>query len=242
MDLVAASFITPYSQPALDGAEGLTSADIAKSLGIRPRNFRVRFFELEHDKLLAQLGLNFAKTAQKLDSRGRPEEVLVFPTDVARVLVANYPNEIGMGYAVWLVQRAHHHYEAVVEDNIRLRNENHTLAGQAKRSLPRTKKPLRRKVIQMVGDLLGGVQVTFAVRPVNSLTEWQKDLVHVPAMMHQARTLIEHVGKRVEKALQQIEVIAEHLGIDSEEARNTVKEAIDVMISNLDDPEGNMPN
>lgn len=165
MDLSVSNFVKPYAQPALDGAEGLTDEDLAKSLGVRAIDFKNRFFELGYDKVLRELGLNFEIIAEKSGARGRPKQVLVFSTDVARILVANYPNNIGMGYAAWLIQRAHHHFEEVVADNMRLRNENHTLAASQKK--PRqTALPSARNVltVTLVKGMFGLEYVPAKVR------------------------------------------------------------------------------
>jgi len=241
MDLIASTFIKPYSQTELAGAEGLTHEDIAKSLTVRPIDFKNRFFELGYDKLLREMGLIFEMFSLKSETRGRPKELLVFPTDVARILVANYPNEIGMGYAAWLVQVAHHQYEAIAEDNARLRNENQTLAGQAKKvSLPRAKRALTRRVLHLVGDLIGGVKIDVRLAPIDSLVEWQKLLAHVPAMIHQKNTLAQHVIERVQAATELIGNAAEALGVDRKDVIDTIHDALYVM--SVDKGKGSLPN
>lgn len=174
MDLVHKSFISPSPQAALDGAEGLTHVDIAKSLGIRADNFKTRFYELGYDKLLQQLGLNFTIIQEKSDGRGRPKEVLVFPTEVARILVANYPNEIGIGYAFWLVAQAHDYVALLSEDNMQLRNDLYR--AQANQKKPRQKalpKP-KRAVTMSLSTTLFGPDLVDTKKPLAEMTSFER--------------------------------------------------------------------
>lgn len=195
-ELSVKSFAVPVSQPALGGSEGLTHVDIAKSLGIRGRNFRTRFFELGHDKLLQQMNMNFAKTWLNSDVRGRPEELLVFPTDVARVLVANYPNEIGLGYAVWLVQRAHSQFESLAAD-LNTREQESTwlrediaalVANQRRIGEPKPRAPRRLHVPFLVATL-EGFRFELRKRAKHECEEWQWKLGLIPWAAHAIEAL-----------------------------------------------------
>jgi hypothetical protein len=91
------SFIKPYAQEHLNGEEGLTSLDIAKALGAEHRDVKssIRRFSQE-DRTCATV-------TAKVQTGGRPVEIIFMRTIDAKMFVATYQNAVGRAYLRFLL-------------------------------------------------------------------------------------------------------------------------------------------
>lgn len=105
------SFIQPYKQERLQGAEGLLASDIARSLGVE----KVAVFQKIKRTDIAlweRQGWTISAYTLKVPRKmGRPQNDYVFSRDAARAFVAKWNNEIGIQYLAFLMK---------CEDNIRM--------------------------------------------------------------------------------------------------------------------------
>ena len=196
--LVNKAFVVPTPQKALGGKEGITHVEIAQSLGIRPQDFKERFQDLKYDLLLQELGLKFEKIAVKLGARGRPTQVLVFPTEVARVLVANYPNNVGVGYALWLVKNAHRD-DHWIYDRLKWLEDDNKILRENQKSKPLTppkKRPRRLHVPFLVVGMYG-ITIELRKRAKNECEPWQWEIGLLPWSVH----VVQKLQKRIESAI-----------------------------------------
>lgn len=231
---VQRGFAKPTPQEALGGSEGLTHIAIAQSLGTRAQDFRERFFDLQYDKMLGELGLKFEKITGKFGTRGRPTQVLVFPTAVARILVANYPNNVGMGYALWLIARdaqaeqLERQRDAINEDAMYWRNRVHELEeivakssravkAAVTRSLAATKRTYTTGGAQ--GDLIVGMSYAAVEMTRDEMAEWQWFLAEMRREAHLRDTLNVKLEGYVNHVLNHAEQVARMLNVDVDEAR-----------------------
>ena len=90
---VKAEFIQPYAQEALNGELGLTSTDLAKSLGVQHKHVLEKIRRMTIEKIL-DLGLMAAKTAGNEFS---------LSTETAKFFVARWNNDLGSGYLKYLL-------------------------------------------------------------------------------------------------------------------------------------------
>jgi hypothetical protein len=98
------SFVKPYPQPELNGALGLTSHDIARSLSTTPDVLRKAICNSKFEKYAHDARLNIRRILRKSDGRGRPEQVFIFDAEAAKVLVARYSSDLGFRYCHFLVR------------------------------------------------------------------------------------------------------------------------------------------
>lgn len=125
------TLVEPYPQPALDGALGLTSEDIARSLSttskvIRQRLRRSRFIETWRSRKFVVVAI---ATSNFPDS-------YVFDVNAAKVFVATYDSDTGRDYLAFLLNCE----RAVVETIPRMIRE----LGEAREIIKKLTKPKRK--------------------------------------------------------------------------------------------------
>lgn len=96
--ITAPAFREPSPQPELGGELGLTSEDVAAALGAQHQHVTARIVAI------SEMIPGFHATARKVMTGGRPKIVYTLPVDEAKIIVAKYDNEKGMGYLRFLIQ------------------------------------------------------------------------------------------------------------------------------------------
>jgi hypothetical protein len=100
----APHFVKPYHQEHLEGALGLSSHDIARSLGTSTEIIRKVIRNSKFEKFAQDAGMNIRTVVRKINGRGRPEQVYFFDVEAAKVFVARYSNDLGFKYCHFLVR------------------------------------------------------------------------------------------------------------------------------------------
>ncbi len=104
-----AGHVQPYAQETLGGAIGLTTKDIAMSLGIAHHNVLAKLRQGKFHDAARFCGWNL--TGVVFQSRnhsrkvGRPEQVIAMEVKAAKAFVAKWDNELGWGYLNFLLDR-----------------------------------------------------------------------------------------------------------------------------------------
>lgn len=125
------TLVEPYPQPALDGALGLTSEDIARSLGARSADIRRR---LRRSTFISDWKKrNFSIVS---NSTAEIPGSYVFDVNSAKVFVATYDNDMGRDYLAFLLNCE----RAVVETIPRMIRE----LGEAREIIKKLTKPKRK--------------------------------------------------------------------------------------------------
>ena len=101
--LSKSNFVEPYARGALGGESGLTAADIARSLEIRPSEVRRK---LRSGMLTRIKNLNYQAveiyTANKIN--GLQEQDFVLDVKAARFFASKYENDLGDAYCAYLLE------------------------------------------------------------------------------------------------------------------------------------------
>ena len=100
----ASHFVKPYPQPELNGALGLTSRDIAESLGTTQNILRKAICNSNFEKLARDANMNIKLVSFKFEGRGRPEHLYILDVEAAKVFVARYSSDLGFKYCHFLVR------------------------------------------------------------------------------------------------------------------------------------------
>jgi hypothetical protein len=105
-ELIQRDFVQPYPQQALGGELGLTSEDVARSLGVDHKHVLEKLRRARKDKW-EELGWTFAVYTADVENTGivqsqRRRQVFALNTTLAKVIVARWNNEIGDGYLSYL--------------------------------------------------------------------------------------------------------------------------------------------
>lgn len=100
----APHFVKPYPQEHLGGTLGLTSHDIARSLGTSTEIIRKVIRNSKFELSAQDAGMNIRTVVRKIEGRGRPEQVFIFDIEAAKVFVARYSNDLGFKYCHFLVR------------------------------------------------------------------------------------------------------------------------------------------
>ena len=101
---LSTGYVLPYPQPALGGKLGLTSTDIAGSLGTRANNVTRELGHRGYADRLRSVGCELAPTGAKSKGRGRPGKVWALDTMAAQIYVAQTRTIPGIGYAAYLIR------------------------------------------------------------------------------------------------------------------------------------------
>ncbi len=201
-------YVKPYPQQILNGALGVTSEDIATTLGVRHDNIRKALSETNFIKHAESIGLNFTTIVVKIEkTRGRPRKVHVFDTESAKLFVARYGSLEGFRYCHFLVQ-----CERVVFEMIpRLREEvsklEEALSKKTDKQLNAPRKGMIAAPVYHQGSTLFPTEVTpilaWKLLPKDSLSE--ADLLR--ARIRVLTKSIEGMGKTLSKDNETLEEV-----------------------------------
>ena len=89
-------FIQPYPQPSLGNELGLTSSDLAKSLGTEHKHVLQKIRRISEEKLRSMGFIVEASIEARLG--------FSLSTDTAKFFIAKWDNDIGLGYLKYLLQ------------------------------------------------------------------------------------------------------------------------------------------
>lgn len=103
MQEIKISFIEPYPQPLLGGELGLTSEDIAGSIGVTHRAFVRDMRDRKYISFLENAGFRFVQFCSNRSGPGRKGKIWVFDTNAAKAVVAASRTEYGAGYLRHLI-------------------------------------------------------------------------------------------------------------------------------------------
>lgn len=211
--IVTTAFHEPVPQAALGGELGLTSFDIAESLGIRDDRGYVHQTAVRQriDRNLEFLRANHFSvgTEKRAGTGGRAQENYVLSVEAAKYIVATWKSDVGVGYFRYLlaceqkVERGVPQLEAMMlklkedfnrlaDDNARLRTENQAIA----KALPKAKvkREKRYRVPVIYGNMFGdGLQVRYELRTQKECKEWQWAVGMLPMLVHLRQTLGEKI-------------------------------------------------
>jgi cell division protein FtsB len=96
-------FVQPYPQEALGGELGLTSEDIARSLGVAVSAVNEKCRRIDHGQWSTE-GFQLIVDTIKSTKVGRPGKMWVFSVHAAKLFLSRWDNEIGRGYFRYLLQ------------------------------------------------------------------------------------------------------------------------------------------
>ena len=202
--IVKTAFHEPRPQPELRGELGLTSQDVADSLGVQHSHLKQAIRDL------ARVDETFVDSRRKVTGTGgRARELVILPVDFAKILVAQYKSKVGIGYVRFLLgcervatqdvpklrellEELKGRFEALNEDNSRLRTENQVIA----KALPKAsvKREKRYRVPVLYGNMFGdGMQVRYELRTQKECKEWQWAVGMLPMLVHLRQSLGEKI-------------------------------------------------
>lgn len=108
MTEVTTSFVAPYALESNPDVVGVSLHDIAKSLGARFNDVKVRFLSLKTEgEFGSETAITVQQEIQEVTGHGYTREVDSFflPLDDARFFVTQYQNQVGRAYCRFLIQR-----------------------------------------------------------------------------------------------------------------------------------------
>lgn len=97
--LSTSKFFEPKPYPELNGEPGLTSEEIAISLGAQHQHVAHRI-----RKISERLQISVASRMEMTGDKGRPKLVYILPVFLAKMVVARYENEVGFAYLRFLLE------------------------------------------------------------------------------------------------------------------------------------------
>lgn len=157
MDTTVSQYVKPTIQPALGGEEGLTSADIAQSLGVPEHRIVESLGKRGYADKLRQANCRLVANAINPSAiGGRPGVRWIMDTKAAQIFVAQTRTAMGIAYASYLIDVEAHwrrEYPKLLARIEKLEADNR------KRHKPRKPKNWNLTVGQMsVTDLFGEVR------------------------------------------------------------------------------------
>lgn len=107
MNDIDIGYFKPRPQPVLDGELGLTSEDVARSIGISHRHLLQDLRGRRYVVFLRQAGFELAEVSANRKGPGRKGKFFVFNTEAAKAVVATSRTELGAGYLRYLIACEH---------------------------------------------------------------------------------------------------------------------------------------
>lgn len=101
-EIVPSGFVKPYPQEALGGELGLSSREIALSIGAEHDN--VTRAIRAYISLDSQFPHSEGKERARGGRQGRQSTVFVLPAQEAKLIVAQYKSKVGIGYVRFLLE------------------------------------------------------------------------------------------------------------------------------------------
>lgn len=197
------TFQQPHPMEELGGNLGLTSDEIALSLGVRHEDVKL------HARSISKSDPTFAAIPKKVPGTGgRPREIFLLNVDDAKLLVGTYRNKIGLGYARFLInlERATPALVAQIREMERQIADLEAQINRKVRTLPHTPTIPVTTNVTRYDSMHGDGQVFHRTRiqmPTTSLTELE--LLRAKRA-HLIQTM-EGLVKRVNKIEDQIDFL-----------------------------------
>lgn len=101
------SYVKPYPQEALGGRLGLTSRDIASSLGIKLKAVNQALDKRGYADTLRRAGCELVTFVTKSVGPGRHGHIWILDSNAAKIFAAQTRSDIGVGYVMWLLECEH---------------------------------------------------------------------------------------------------------------------------------------